>query len=229
MTRRAKTTHPSFGKITVMHPQGRGQRCFGSDLEHDHTVQITIHEASYERDLSHDWYSPGGQVVQIRMTPLQWAEFLSSQGKGEGTPCTLTYRADQGSIEAPPIYRKPHHEVFKDEAQERINRAVEATREAERLLGNLTSSAGSVKKADLKAVQEKLRQAVQEIQSNTGFVMESFEEATSRVVRDAKEEINAHFSSVIQDYGLRALAAAGAAALPSMPPTAHVLDEPGDQ
>ena len=199
-------THPAFGQVTVHITHGAGQRCYGSDLEHHNTVRIQVKESRYERGLSNDNYHSGKTVMEVMFTTLQWAEFLTSIGNGSGTPCTIKYRADLGRTPDLPDLREPHHQVFRSEAKESIDRALASAREADELLSRLMG-AGSVKKADLKEVQARLRKAQQDLSSNLPFVMEQFEEATERVVNDAKHEITAHFSRVTQDYGLRALAA----------------------
>ena len=44
-------THPSFGLISVHRCSSNGTHLFGSDAEHHHFIEVTIHHASVKHDL----------------------------------------------------------------------------------------------------------------------------------------------------------------------------------
>src|SRR5487761_2151022 len=90
---RKKITHESFGMITYSKTQGgKTTHIFGSSIDSNNKICLSIHNASLERDLNNDWYYPENvPIVEVIRTPNQFSEFLTSPNT-TGVPCTITYK-----------------------------------------------------------------------------------------------------------------------------------------
>ena len=92
-----KEKHPCFGKIKISKQQGQSE-FFGSNVTHHGGVLIEICRASYERSLSHDWVYSDETLIEVRMSPLQFAEMITSAMNTDGVPCTI-YCDHTGRVE----------------------------------------------------------------------------------------------------------------------------------
>ena len=61
---------------------------FGTEIKTNNPITLRINKAEEIRDLSRNWYHSLEQIVEIEMSPVQWAEFLTS-GNTSGVPCTI--------------------------------------------------------------------------------------------------------------------------------------------
>ena len=121
----SKTTrHESFGTIKAHRIVGHSGFMYGSDVKLDSFIQIEITKNSsveYDRVLGRRTYSSNKKkdsVVAIKMTPAQFAEFITTLNIGNGTPCTIEEiggeRIDQ----------------FKEEIQGRVDYEIEKLRKS---------------------------------------------------------------------------------------------------
>lgn len=96
-------THPSYCQITASRVSG-STVLYGSDFDHQHYVTLSIHRSQRRRNLNNDWYHSGKELIEIKMSADQWANFVSSMNYGSGTPCTLNYFNNEviPAIPAPP-------------------------------------------------------------------------------------------------------------------------------
>lgn len=84
-----------MGTISWSRPYfGAPQPMFGSAIKTSHPVCIRIDRAKvicHGCDVSDTSILPDNHpFIEIEMTPLQWAEFLTCGGQAEGVPCTIT-------------------------------------------------------------------------------------------------------------------------------------------
>lgn len=210
------TTHPSYGVIGASRwtAGGKGLRLFGSKLPgHNAGVTITIKDAFMEFDHGHERISGacGDVLAQVTLTPVQWAELLTSMNMGDGVPCTVTYvRGDQGPRPEPPDV-EPEPERVRQEFKGRLKNSVEALKNARATAA--TKLKGKVPMGLAREIDEAFRMAQQEIESNAPWYVEQFTEATDRVVNSAKAEVDAFLTNVATKLGVKALKMGGVQAL----------------
>jgi hypothetical protein len=86
-----KQEHPSFGVISFGKVSG-SDRCFGASGYYGQLIRMTVSTATLEK--SHDSYDttiyPLRQVIEVEMTPLQFATAISVIG-GD-VPCSIVWR-----------------------------------------------------------------------------------------------------------------------------------------
>lgn len=200
-----KTQHPAQGVIIITKRHGNGQTIFGSDNLHTETVGIEIKSASVTRDSSSNRIYGEDNLLQLRMSAAQWAEMISSFGKGSGTPVTLTYRADleNPQVEAYKIPKSDHDQHIK-EMRETINDGMQALRDLRKKVLEALKKP-TVTKADLKGMIEEIDKADRELLANTKFVADSFEESLQERMSAARIEIEAFASNRVVEWGLDAM------------------------
>lgn len=190
--------HPSFGMVGFGRRQSSGSVLVGSSLKQTETIVLTVHTASLRRELSHDWWYAREPIVEVEMSPVQFAELLTSMNVGDGVPCTIRHITGRGDMPEPPApdgHRTIAHQEFK-----------ETCRDAVAHLDKLTELAKGVKQVgQQKALLDAIAMAKQEIESNLPFVEKSFVETTEKTVAEAKATVDAFVTGMIHRTGLEAL------------------------
>ena len=78
---------------------GSPQDLFGTEVKTDHPITVRICHAEETRDLCRDWFFPRKEIIEVDLSPIQWAELLTS-GNTNGVPCTI--RRINGEIMSKP-------------------------------------------------------------------------------------------------------------------------------
>jgi hypothetical protein len=203
---RQKFTHDAFGTITMTTVTGGDKSTlFGSDLGHNQCVRISIQRASLSRDLSHDWiHGESRPIVEFEMSHAQFAQFITSQGQGCGTPVTLRYAPEPGTdTETMPGIRKieTKHETFRREIQQS---AAEQTAKVSAALADLQAMAdnGKINMKEFRAALHTAKCQIGNLPTNLAYTVRSAEEALEKATSDAKIEVEAFVNATAQRLGL---------------------------
>lgn len=202
-----KFEHPAQAVLELSRIQssGEGAELFGSDNTHADFMAIRIKTATHSRRLERDWIHGHKTVVEVRLSFAQWAQFVSSQGIGSGTPCTFVYRADMpGRV---PEYHRPFDEKDKiiEEFDGTLNTGVKELTSARRKLEDLIDKPGTVSKAQLKEIAQHLTFAYNDFAPNISYVVKTFGKHVEKTVARARIEAEAFASNIITRLGLNAL------------------------
>src|SRR5476649_1943819 len=97
--------HSSYAQISASRVTcgGNGLACYGSKLRHNRYINITISESELIRSINTDRYLAHKQLISVRLTENQFAQFITSMNIGGGTPCTLD-RLIMKAIPEPPFH-----------------------------------------------------------------------------------------------------------------------------
>ena len=181
---------------------GTARNLFGTEITTSHPIRLEISNAAESRELSKNWHFARNKIIEVEMSPIQWAEFLTS-GNTSGVPCTLKWIRGKGQLPEPEAstlkedYNKEVNEVFErfgksfDELHETVSKATEGGKP----LGK-------------KAVEELLHRIEvlkSIVTSNVDFVKDSFKEDLDGIVVKAKAEFNAYVEDRIHEIGIEAL------------------------
>lgn len=195
--------HPAFGTITLSMPTGGDRTLFGSDIGHNQRVCIRICGAELKRDLNHDWIHSKGQLIEIEMSHAQFAQFITSQGKGDGTPCTLRWIKGEGVI--PGIAKiESKHETFRREISQAARQRLEHIEKEIAKLGEMIES-GKLPKKELRELHANLRRQADYLPGTMEFVVKSAEEALEKATSDAKVEVESYIAMTAQRLGLKSI------------------------
>ena len=166
---------------------------FGTEIKTDNPITLRISKAEETRDLSRNWYHSLGQIVEIEMSPIQWAEFLTS-GNTSGTPCTIRYIGGQRMSDP------KETEMFNDYNEE-VEEHFDEFKEIENVVKSAIDSKKPMGLKDLNSLLCKIHNAI----SNVDFVKDSFKEDMNNIVGKAKAEFNAYVENRIHEIGIEEL------------------------
>ncbi len=182
--------HESYGTIQIVRSTGRFKHLFGSNIETNSAVHLTISEASRDHQLGSDWIHSGKQIVSLHMTELQFAQMITSMGQGDGTPVTL--RHIQGKqMEEPPAAPSTARRVAERFAKDTADTAAFA-KEAGTLVKDILGKGAKMKAEDRQKLESIFRKLTQVITDSGPFLMKQAEEAIADMVGEARATITQH-------------------------------------
>lgn len=196
--------HESFGKISFSRVQCTPpQKFYGSEIDQNHYIQMTLQESDVERTLSQDWYYASGKTLaRVRMSSGQFAEMITSLNAGSGIPCTVEI-IDGKKMQPLPeqesrkefVHRKfeERMKMFGDTIRERQNKAKELVKKK------------TLSKADMHQLQMDLEWLTDEVERNIPFFAKCFQETMDEVVSEAKTEVENAIQHKISVLGLEEL------------------------
>lgn len=209
--------HESFGLIGVYHTQGSPGPLFGSSIDHNHYITIRIRRAVRDRGLHNNWYHGKEELIDIALSPSQYADMLTSPNTGDGVPCTLQYIMGK-RMERCPEYNQ--RAIFEQEFKKDVDKVMKDANDLADQVEEMISQK-SVTKGALKEVSGKLRMLMQHINANIPFVQQQFNEAMDKTVTEAKGEVEAFVQHKILSLGIEALEEQVKAGLVSLPVQSH--------
>jgi|GEM_PF-1119597 len=198
--------HDAFGTVTMTVTRGGDSTLFGSDLGHGDRVCIKVQRAERKRNLNRDWiHGDCRPMVEFEMSHAQFAQFITSQGNGSGTPCTLRQAPERGTSirEMPGIKNiETKHETFRREIADASRKRLEAIKRKVDELGDLIES-GKLPKSQLRELHKELHREASYLPGTMEFVVKSAEEALEKATSDAKIEVESYIAMSAQRIGLK--------------------------
>lgn len=159
----------------------------GSNLRHRTTIRLSIKEGYVSRMLNRDWHHSGRTLVEVEMSPYQWAELISSVGCGPSVPCTIRY---DGKEHITYDGEEPIREVFDGEFKDSVNKATETVQTAIHSCEELMKKK-TLNKADKEQLLDLLSKINRELTDVIPFISKSFGEEMDRAVAHGKLELDA--------------------------------------
>jgi hypothetical protein len=199
--------HDAYGVISMTTSTGGDTTLFGSDINHSQRISIQISRARLTRNLSNDWiHRDSMPMVEIHLSHSQFAEFITGNGRYEGTPCTLAYAPERGTktCEMPAIEKlESKAETYRKEIQDSAKEQMAKITAQIAKFGEMLE-AGTVSKKELKAMQFNMKCVADNMPSNMSFVVKQAEEALEKAVTHAKIEVESMIEHNINKLGREA-------------------------
>lgn len=196
--------HPAFGLVGFSRISGGDKVFFGSDVPSDHYIQLSIYQANRRHDLGQDWIGPSGSlpIIEVDMSYHQFAELLTCMNVGSGVPCTIKYT--NGKPVEPLTRRETQGDRIKKQFKERSQQKLV---DLEDQMGDLKTVLGKerLNKDDKLKILTLVEGLIGDARSNSPFYLEQFEEATDKMVVQAKSEVDAFITHAIVKTGLETL------------------------
>lgn len=208
-----REAHPAFGVAIVLRRSGGGRSLFQSDLLHNETISLSVHEATRKRNLNHDWVHPVRELVEIEMSLAQWGSLVSSVGLGSGVPVTI--RRTEHDRFVPDIPHQPRTAENLREVQEVTDRMYARVKAATAALHEAIHEKQGVKAT--KEALNALENAVAGAGNNAQFTVDSLVEASEEVVAQARADIEAHILEVVRLTGTAPSIEASSFDAPALP------------
>lgn len=185
----------SWSRVMCSHPQPM----FGTEIKTSNPVKIEITNASEERGLNRNWFFTEERIVELEMTPIQWAEFLTS-GNTEGVPCTLKFIRGQGILSEPKV--EDVKKVFNNEVEQHFD---EIKEDFSVLSSKVKALSMKIGKTNTKELEDLLYKLNMNITSNMDYIKKSFKEEMTKMVGKAKAEFNAFIETRVHEIGIEEL------------------------
>lgn len=210
-------SHPSYGILSMSRSSigGDGTALFGSSIQHNNTIRLSISKGLLERKGNEDRYYPKllqkDKYIEVEMSYSQFAEAITSLNRGEGIPVTI--RSVNGQwLEPCPFEdkQKKIREDFADVAKQVTRDLNSKAKEVSELLENKKT----LSKADRDFIVSALRSASFSLSQKMPFISEQFEEQMDRTLMEAKAEFESFIQSKMNRLALSALAEKQDAPLP---------------
>jgi hypothetical protein len=168
----------------------------------DSLISLQISGASVRQDLGTEWYASENEIIQVYLTPVQYAEMISSPDTS-GVPCTIRFSEKLGQIVPRTIdtateYVQSHIEKQVAELKENVSTASKDLME-------LLAKKGAFTKDDKKAVEDLFKKTLGDVTSGIPHYEKELYEKIERAKMEAKNQIESHISHAINNAGVAAL------------------------
>ena len=181
----------------------KGVSLFGSSVKNHQVISLRITQADLTRNLSSDWiHGDLKPIIEVLLTPLQFAELLTTLNVGSGVPATLVYHNGE-SFDIPEF--PSHGEQFRDEIKDDMEVVISTMREAEKEITDLIEDPKPVGKAVRKKLLDMVASYRNFIESHIPFVISQFGKQMDRTVVEAKADVDAFVQDTIVKTGIAEL------------------------
>ena len=204
--------HESYGMVGLSRCSvgPAGMNLFGSSIRHGSVMTLTVRKASKRRELHREWIHGREEIVEVFLSPAQFADLITSPNVGFGVPCSIRHMAGKAMGECPEVQqRQLFEQEFKDDVRKVMSDAGQLVKDVKELL----DGKANITQADRKAIVHKLDMLMQHINSSMPFVQSQFNEAMDKTVTEAKAEVEEFVNAKIHSLGIQALTSEIAQAL----------------
>lgn len=197
--------HPCFGLARFSRICGYSGFMFGSDVQSDNFIELTINHAERVKgDYRVHYYDYGRPIVRLKMTQTQFAELLTNMNIGNGVPVTLEAingeRVEQFDLNEAKNHLDELKEDFKERSKKTVNSLIETSNALKRIINKKNLS-----KKDQEDAMNLLDRYITEIRSNMPFFIKLYKEETADIVQRAKSELDGMIQSCVIRAGVKAL------------------------
>lgn len=171
---------------------GSARPMFGSEIATANPIYLRISGGSMSRSHSDTRYHADIKpIIEVAMTPIQWAEFLTS-GNTEGVPCTIKQRdgKQMPDVENPNIMAQ-----FNAELKESADDVAKSTDEIIKYVQGFVDADKPMSKTKMNELIRLLKNHRLSSMNKMEYVRGEFEASMATVVMKAKSEINAYAES----------------------------------
>jgi len=195
-------THPSFGQVVIgRRTSNIVNTLYGSLTGTSNIIYLEISTSEKISDNYDERYFCRDRIIEVEMTPAQFSEMITSINNGSGTPVTIS------SLMGRHIAR-PEIDLIGTRIEQQVSitfknykTKISATfKRMEELLNQK-----SLKQSEIKELKILYSQLLQDINSNLPFLMSVINENVDKSVSQAKIEIDAFRTSIINQLGIAKL------------------------
>lgn len=181
--------HPAYGIVSFSRTQCTANVVLvDSAIKHSATIKLRVYRASRNRNFNHYRFHQEGQLIEVEMSPVQFAEAITNMNS-EGVPCTLRWIAGEGDIPNP-VLDHERDKVVK-EFKEDVEHVANSLNEIRDYIDKLSEQT-TIRKGDIKTLKDMFRQTKQDIECDLPFVAKQFGETVEKTLSKAKGEFEAY-------------------------------------
>lgn len=188
----------NIGMISVSRTTGGySSRFVGSTVPSDTAIRIRISQAEkYSDKFNKEKFRSKNNLVEVEMTPNQWAELITTLNYGTGTPCTVVM---VGNERIPQTYVTDSVlSYYNDKLQKEFSRITSDFQESFREALDILDNKKSITKADREAIKRSYSQVERFVGDSAPFIQKLFKEDLEKHVIDAATTFKNDMDSVIK-------------------------------
>lgn len=180
-----------------------GVNLFGSNVKHSNLIQLSIHQAEVERHLSKDWiYGSNKTLIEVSLSPTQFAELLTSLNVGNGVPATLNSFNNE-CFETPEYASKA--DQFKEEVSEYLDYTLNELSSLYNELTEKLTDGKPISNKEKKPLLSKVESFQRLISDKLPFIMNQFSKHMDKTVQESKAEVDAFVMHNVTKLGFEAI------------------------
>lgn len=197
----SKKEEDYMGMISWSKLSGGARPMFGTEIETANPIRLTISHAEEVRDLSRYWFYPKKKIVEIEMSPIQWAEFLTS-GNTSGVPCTIKQINNERMSEPKSSEIMKHYDK---EVEEQFDEFDNSLKKIDEIIKSAIDSNKPMGKKALEELHNIIDTARYKTVADVKFVKDSFKEDMEGIITKAKAEFNAYVENRVHEIGIETI------------------------
>jgi hypothetical protein len=192
--------HNSYGLIGLSRISAgeRGINLFGSSIRHSSIMTLRIRRAVKRRSLARYWFGSKEELIEVYLSPSQFADLITTPNVGDGVPCTIRYINRQPMGECP---EESQRQIFQRELEDDVS---EAMTEANTLVAEVKEMQRQ-KKTVTNDFVDKIEMLAQHINANMPFLHQQFVRAMDRTTTEAKAEVEEFVNAKVYSLGIEGL------------------------
>lgn len=195
--------HPSFVAVGFSRITGL-RRFFGSSVQSQSWIRLRVSPAQLHHDSGYDRvHSSLHSMIEVDLSPAQFAELLTSLNVGCGVPGTLV-EFDGKRVEQMKEVGSETQRVREHYEKVLRKRLAESKDTVEAILAEVED-----KKTFTQDLKGRLRNVLESLTTGSHnsmpYYIDQFQEATERVTSQAKAEVDAFVTHAVHQTGLKAL------------------------
>lgn len=194
--------HPAFGMIQLSRRTSRGTTLFGSSIQHNELMSITICQGEVDRHLNNDWYHAKRELIEVELSASQFADFITSPNQGSGIPCTIRH-IEHTRIPEPPF--ESRKDLFSNEFEKAMKNITHDLKGNMANLKLILAKPTAINKKDKEDIYRLFESFTSMIGSSIPFMEKQFAEQMDKTVTEAKAEIEAFVTRRITEEGKKVL------------------------
>jgi len=203
-----RDTHESYGLIRFNRVTGSPKTLFGTHLKPQHFIEMTVLKGERINKDGYEHYYGNEQLIRVWMSATQFAECITSMNMGMGVPCTIRSLHKEKDFDFPPE-QIIETEKIQTYFRKRMKDFGSTIREKLKSVRTILDKSGSITKGDRNFISNSLSETLQEIELNIPFFLEEYEEASQKIVTQAKTEFDAFVTHAATRIGLDEIAKSG--------------------
>lgn len=195
---------PSYGMLLFSRVSGGNTNLFGSSVQHNQKICLTLKHGEVARELHNDWYRGRDTLFEVEMSYTQFAELITAMNVGDGVPVTIRYIQGQG--EQPPIQIVDKRAQFLAEFEKKNEESSQQVRNLIAQLKSIFETKKTLGAKDKESILNQLNYLDNAVSVNRNFALQQFDESMEKIATEAKGEVEAFVENKMTSLALAALA-----------------------
>jgi len=193
-----KKTDKSYGVVGLTRwSSSKNENFFGTDVKSSTGVKLSISQANIRREGSQDYIFDEQLLIEVELSPIQFADMVTNMNVGCGVPCTIkAFKTDEKIEHYKYEVTEPKVDLFKKEYNEKISSSKRLIKNAQDII-----KTSKLSKKEQESIGNLLFSIGNEIDSNSHFIRKQFEEFIDLSTMEAKKNVDYHIENTMISLG----------------------------